>query len=309
MHGGRHDPALVRRAADGTLHTHAFAKVNLYLHVLGRLVDGYHNLESLVTFADVGDDLSFQPGAVLALAMNGSFAAQLAGEGDNLILKAARLFAESFPDARLGAFHLTKNLPVASGIGGGSSDAAAALRLLAYANSMPLDDARIMACAQSLGADVPVCLMGEPRIMRGIGHDLDPPLMVGEDKPVLLINPGVPVSSRDVFTALGLIPGQNREDAVQPPLDVAMPVLDLLRQTRNDLEAAALALAPAIGMALTALRAAPECRFARMSGSGATCFAVFDTPDDAQRVAQSLKRDYPHWWIARGRLRMPAQFG
>jgi 4-diphosphocytidyl-2-C-methyl-D-erythritol kinase len=309
MHGGRHDPALVRRAADGTLHARALAKINLYLHVLGRRADGYHTLESLVTFADVGDDLSFQPGAALALAVNGSFAAELAGEGDNLILKAARLFAVAFPDARLGAFHLTKNLPVASGIGGGSSDAAAALRLLAHANSMPLDDARIMACAQSLGADVPVCLMGEPRIMRGIGHDLAPALMAGEAQPALLVNPAVPVSSRDVFTALGLKPGQNRQDAAQPPLDAAMPVLDLLAQRRNDLEAAAIALAPSIGTVLATLRAAPECRFARMSGSGATCFALFDTLDDAQKVAQSLKRAYPHWWIAHGRMRIPAQVG
>lgn len=306
MHDRGRDPAVVRRAADGTYYTRALAKVNLYLHVRGRRGDGYHNLESLVTFADMGDDLTFHPASALALAVSGAFAAQLAGEGDNLILKAARLFCAAFPGAKAGAFHLTKNLPVASGIGGGSSDAAAALRLLAQANAVSLDDARIITCAQSLGADVPVCLMGEPRIMRGIGHDLAPALPSGAAQPALLVNPSVPVSSRVVFAALGLIPGQNQEGAAQPAHNTAMPILALLHQTRNDLEAAAISLAPSIGVVLASLRAMPKCRFARMSGSGATCFALFETLDDAQKAAVMLGTQHPHWWIAQGQMRVPA---
>lgn len=296
---------IIRLAEDGAVHARACAKVNLYLHVLGRRADGYHNLESLVTFADIGDDLSLMPDHALSLEVDGPFAAQLAGEGDNLILKAARLFCAAVPGAVAGRFRLTKRLPVASGIGGGSSDAAAALRLLAFIHAIPVTDARIMACAAALGADVPVCLEAEPRFMRGIGHDLGPALTLGFDQPVLLVNPAVPVSSREAFAALGLRAGESLEGEKTGHSGAGVPILGMLSRTRNDLEAAAIYLAPAVGETLMALRALPTCRFARMSGSGATCFALFDTPADAQQAADHLKTSHPDWWIEAGRLKMP----
>lgn len=275
------------------------AKLNLFLHVLGRREDGYHQLESLVSFADVGDRLGLEPGAPLGLSLSGPFGAGLAGEGDNLILKAARAFAAHVSGARLGAFHLDKNLPVASGIGGGSTDAAAALRLLARANGVALDDLRLMDAARLLGADVPVCLEAAPRLMRGIGHELGPKLEA-RAVPALLVNPGVAVSTASIFGKLGLQPGERR----------MAPATGVLAATRNDLAAPAIALEPVIAQVLASLEAAPGATFVRMSGSGATCFALFESADARDAAAGRIglsDETIPsmRWWSAPCDVQMP----
>ncbi len=177
------------------------AKVNLTLRVLGRRADGYHDIESLVVFAGVGDALTFTPGPALALAVRGPTARASGDVADNLVLKAARALAERVEGLKLGRFALSKRLPVAAGLGGGSADAAAALRLLARANGMALDDPRLMQAARATGADVPVCLDPRPRLMRGIGDLLSDPLDLPR-LPAVLVNPGVAVPTRDVFAAL-----------------------------------------------------------------------------------------------------------
>lgn len=276
------------------------AKINLFLHVLGRREDGYHLLESLVGFADIGDDLALEPGRPLSLVIEGPMAAGLAAENDNLILRAARLFAEAYPVSQTGRFHLVKRLPVASGIGGGSSDAAAALRLLTRLNGVAPNDPPLVAIARALGADVPVCLEAQPRLMRGIGHELGP-VLAFETEPALLVNPGVAVETRAVFSAIGLKPGQR----FVPPMRDFEPGPAFARDTRNDLEAPALALAPQIGEVLAALRGEPGCRVARMSGSGATSFALFDTEAAATAAAEALAARNSHWWVQPCRIQIP----
>lgn len=276
------------------------AKINLFLHVLGRREDGYHLLESLVGFADIGDGLSFEPGRPLSLVIEGPMAAGLAAEDDNLILRAARLFAEAYPEAETGRFHLVKRLPVASGIGGGSSDAATALRLLARLNGIAPSDPPLLAIARALGADVPVCLEAQPRLMRGIGHDLGP-VLTFEAMPALLVNPGVEVETRAVFSAIGLKPAER----FTPPARAMEPGPAFARDTRNDLEAPALALAPEIGEVLAALRSEAGCRVARMSGSGATSFALFTDEAAAQAAAEALAARNFHWWVQPCRIQIP----
>jgi 4-diphosphocytidyl-2-C-methyl-D-erythritol kinase len=188
-------------AAPRELTEFAPAKINLTLHVLGRRADGYHEIESLVAFADIGDRLTFVPGDTLELEVGGP-SAEAAGEGeDNLVLKAARALAEGVDGLRTGRFVLDKQLPVAAGLGGGSSDAAAALRLLARHNNLPLNDPRLHAAARATGADVPVCLDPKARMMRGIGEILSGPIALPE-LPAVLVNPGVAVPTKDVFAAL-----------------------------------------------------------------------------------------------------------
>jgi 4-diphosphocytidyl-2-C-methyl-D-erythritol kinase len=322
------------------------AKVNLTLRVLGRRADGYHQIESLVAFAGVGDTLAFTAGHSLALALRGPTAAA-AGELDgNLVLKAARALAERIPGLKLGQFALAKWLPVAAGLGGGSADAAAALRLLARANRIAADDPRLMAAARACGADVPVCLDPRPRLMRGIGEILSAPLDLPR-LPAVLVNPGVAVPTREVFAALklpspsplsahsplspsktglnALFPGEGRDGGSgggsrwvphrsTPTSDPApqgggekkrsgaeqamrAQVLVTLAADANDLEAPALALAPVIADVLAALRVLPGCRLARMSGSGATCFGLFDSARAAAAAARVLRSAHPDWWV------------
>ena len=189
-------------AASGELAEFAPAKVNLTLHVLGRRADGYHEIESLVAFAGIGDRLTFRPAERLELAVSGPTATAAGASDDNLVLKAAHALAARVDGLRLGHFMLDKQLPVAAGLGGGSSDAAAALRLLAQVNGLSLDDERVRAAAQATGADVPVCLDPRARMMRGIGEILSDPMTLPE-LPAVLVNPGVAVPTRDVFAALG----------------------------------------------------------------------------------------------------------
>jgi 4-diphosphocytidyl-2-C-methyl-D-erythritol kinase len=276
------------------------AKVNLTLRVLGRRPDGYHELESLVAFAGFGDVLAFSPGKELVLKVRGPTAGAAGADTDNLVLKAARALAARISGLRVGRFVLSKRLPVAAGIGGGSSDAAAALRLLARHNRVALDDPRLLAAACATGADVPVCVDPQPRLMRGIGEILSPPWRL-PGLPALLINPGASVATKDVFAALNAAPLE-QHDAL--PLresgwtgGTARDVIDLLAREGNDLEAPAISLYPVIAQALAALRALPLCRLARMSGSGATCFALFDTRRAAAAAARALRQAQPQWWI------------
>jgi 4-diphosphocytidyl-2-C-methyl-D-erythritol kinase len=274
------------------------AKVNLTLHILGRRADGYHELESLVGFADAGDRLTFTPGDALALEVSGPTAQAAGGTADNLVLKAARALSERVGNLQLGRFVLDKELPVAAGLGGGSSDAAAALRLLAQANSLAPDDARLYAAARASGADVPVCLDPRGRMMRGIGERLSAPVRLPE-LPAVLVNPGVAVPTRDVFAQLGapaLTSPPQPDDVLQAGADLDH-VVSALAARRNDLEAPAVALQPVIADVLAALRDCTGCRLARMSGSGATCFGLFGSMSDAAGAAQALAAAHPAWWV------------
>ena len=279
------------------------AKVNLTLRVVGRRDDGYHELESLVVFADFGDRLGLVPGGELSLRVRGPSAAQAGPGDDNLVLKAVRALTARRAGLRLGAFTLDKKLPVAAGVGGGSADAAAALRLIAQANDIPGDDRELYAAARATSADVPVCLDPRPRIMRGIGEILSVPLLLPR-LPAVLVNPRVAVPTKAVFTAW-------KDAAVKsatPPLDPVggltnrEPLLRFLETQANDLEAPAITLAPAIAEVLAALRSLSGCRLARMSGSGATCFALFAGRDAARAAGRALRDKYAHWWVRTGIL-------
>ncbi len=270
------------------------AKINLTLRVLGRRADGYHDIESLVAFAGVGDALTFTPGEDLALTVGGPTAAAAGDVADNLVLKAAHALAERVAGLRLGRFTLSKRLPVAAGLGGGSADAAAALRLLARANALAPDDPNLVQAARATGADVPVCLDPRTRRMRGIGDILSDPL----DLPrlfALLVNPGVAVATADVFAALAAPPVGQSASAAPPAGGDAL--LAEIAGGRNDLEAPAIELEPAIADVLAVLRKLPGCRLARMSGSGTTCFGLFDSSRAASAAARTLRVGYPAWWV------------
>jgi 4-diphosphocytidyl-2-C-methyl-D-erythritol kinase len=286
------------------LATRAPAKINLTLHVLGRRPDGYHSLESLVAFAGTGDDLRLEPGPALALQVGGPTAPQAGSEADNLVLKASRLLAGQVEGLKAGTFHLTKRLPVAAGIGGGSSDAAAALRLLARLNNLPLSHPALREAARQTGADVPVCLEPKARIMRGVGEELGPRLNLPRLFAVL-VNPRVPVETPAVFKALGLQPGQSLGKQAHPDFAGASTgsLLDALRAAGNDLEAPALTLQPIIAEALGLMARTQGCRLARMSGSGATVFGLYDSCDAAAAAAKQIRRERPHWWVKASSLR------
>src|SRR4051812_45172234 len=275
------------------------AKVNLTLRVLGRRADGYHELESLVAFAGVGDALTFASGDALTLTVSGPTAPAAGYSADNLVLKAARALAERIAGLTLGRFALSKRVPVAAGVGGGSADAAAALRLLARANRIALDDPRLMMAARATGADVPVCLDPRPRLMRGIGDVLSEPLELPR-LPAVLVNPGVAVPTKDVFAALRIDPIKRTGASAPFPQGGTgnlAAVLRALSGDRNDLEAPAIALQPVIADVLDDLRASAACRLARMSGSGATCFGLFDSGRAATATARNLRTKHPSWWV------------
>jgi 4-diphosphocytidyl-2-C-methyl-D-erythritol kinase len=274
------------------------AKLNLTLHVLGRTADGWHELESLVAFTRGGDDVAFTGGVPLSLDVRGPTAAESGSLDDNLVLRAARNFMARYPDAAVGSFGLVKRLPVAAGIGGGSSDAAAALRLLARANGLELDDAGVRAAAEATGSDVPVCLEARARTMSGRGERLGAPLALPRLF-ALLVNPGVAVPTKDVFAALGMRPGASSGVSRHPSVASGMDtesLLEVLRKGRNDMEAAACMIAPIIGDVLAVLSAAPGCRLARMSGSGATCFGLFADCRSAAKARKAISKAHPGWW-------------
>lgn len=281
------------------LTTRAPAKINLSLHVLGRRADGLHDLESLVCFAGASDTLRLVPGGPLQLTVSGPTAPAAGPETDNLVLKAARALADRVPGLELGTFHLIKRLPVAAGIGGGSSDAAAALRLLARHNGLSSDDPHLIEAARATGADVPVCLDPRARMMRGIGERLGKRL-VWEPLAAVLVNGGVGLETRHVFARLALLPGEAIRRPVHPDLSQEpgrTALLALLQATRNDMEGAAQALAPSVGLSLNLLAGTVGARLVRMSGSGATCFAIYDDCRAAAAAAHALRRHQPNWWI------------
>jgi 4-diphosphocytidyl-2-C-methyl-D-erythritol kinase len=285
------------------------AKINLTLRVIGRRADGYHDLDSLVVFAGVADTLTFAPGRTLTLKVDGPTAASSGAVDDNLVLKAARALAERVDGLKLGRFRLTKRLPVAAGVGGGSSDAAAALRLLARANRIALDDPRLLEAARVTGADVPVCLDPRPRVMRGIGDILSAPLALPK-LPAVLVNPRVAVPTKEVFMALrehlerrtDLLSGVDFATMAARRRVKIATLIDALAKEPNDLEAPAIAIAPAIAQVLTGLRALKGCRLARMSGSGATCFGLFASAPAAAAAARALRAKHPNWWVRATRL-------
>lgn len=289
--------------AETPLTTRARAKVNLTLRVLGRRADGYHELESLVAFAGVGDALSLEPGPELALTIAGPRGDGLPADDGNLILRAARALAAEvsgqIKQLRSGRFHLVKRLPVASGIGGGSADAAGALRLLARLNGLAPDDPALLRAAASVGADVPVCLESRARIMAGIGERLGPPLTL---PPLfaLLVNPGVPVETATVFRELGLRAGEagpGAGEGAAARLETTADLITSLADSGNDLEAPARRVAPVLDSVLAHLRSLPGCRLVRMSGSGATCFALFDDCRASAMAGRALARAQPSWWV------------
>lgn len=272
-----------------TIEVFAPAKINLALHVTGQRADGYHLLDSLVAFAPVGDTLRLSSASHMGLTVSGAEGGAVPAGPDNLVLKAA----QRMPDAPPVHITLEKRLPTASGIGGGSSDAAAVLRGLCHLTGAPMPDH-----LETLGADVPMCLDPHPARATGIGETISrvdlPPL------PAILVNPRVAVSTPQVFRAL------NRRDLAPlpdlPSFPDAKSCIDWLRAQRNDLQAAAISLAPEIGQTITAIAALEGCRLARMSGSGATCFGLFETMHAAQIAADRLALSHPEWWIACGAI-------
>jgi 4-diphosphocytidyl-2-C-methyl-D-erythritol kinase len=284
------------------------AKVNLTLRVVGRRVDGYHDLESVVAFADCADRLSLVPGPELQLVTTGPLA-QACGElADNLVLKAARLLGEGVEGLKVGTFTLDKVLPVAAGIGGGSADAAAALRLLARANGLAVGDARLTGVARLTGADVPVCVASRGCVMTGVGEHLSP--LALPKLPCVLVNPRVAVATKDVFTALGLRNGELLVGAADVIQAIVWPEegaaagewIEAFASATNDLEEPASRIQPVIGEVLSALGEAGGARLVRMSGSGATCFAIFDDATAAQTAARKIQLAHPQWWVHAGTL-------
>ena len=272
----------------------ASAKINLTLEVFGRLPNGYHVLKSLVGFAvDAGDRLTLEPGPNLALETRGAEAAAI--DGTNLITTVAEAVLRAAPGLTAGTFRLEKRLPIASGIGGGSADAAAAIRAIARASNIADPEAAFSAIAAGIGADIPVCIGGNGRqaaFMSGIGDNVwRPPsgtLLPPGGLAAVLVNPRVPVSTGAVFKALAA-PASTVETEIEPPAPFATPdqCLAYIAESRNDLEEPAIGAVPVIADVLAALRGLPGCRLARMSGSGATCCALFDGMEEAQRAQMS----------------------
>lgn len=288
----------------------AKAKINLSLDVIGRRADGYHELASLVVFADFGDEIHLTTDRPYGLEVTGQFGEALVDglpAGGNLLERVARHIcgegAEGQP-AGPGHIELQKDLPVAAGLGGGSADAAALLRLMAQGGMVELTDVFIQETGQIFGADVPVCLLSRPAIMSGIGEQLQP-LVRFPQIPVVLVNPGVGVSTAAVFKALDA-PLLGEEHMVADAAEVAAgfggvsDLLTYLNGQPNDLMAPALEIEPVIGEVIAALECAPACKLARMSGSGASCFALFEQGEEALRAAELLSADHPEWWVRAG---------
>ncbi len=275
------------------------AKINLFLHVTGRRADGYHELDSLIAFADIADRISAAPAEHLSLEISGPFAAGLADGGDNLVLRAARRLADEAGISARAEITLEKNLPVASGIGGGSADAAATLRVLDRLWGIGAEAAVLSRMGLALGADVPVCLFGRTARVTGIGEEIAPAPGLPE-LGLLLVNPGVAVPTPRVFAA--------REGAFSAPATLpekfadAAALAGALGRTANDLTAPAMNIAPMIGAALAAIEACEGCLLARLSGSGATCFGLFADQPGAAAAAHVLAARETGWWVVASRF-------
>ena len=281
-----------------TLTAFAAAKVNLYLHVAPPTPDGYHPIASLMAFADAGDTLSAEPADTLSMGVDGPFGEGLSAGPDNLVLRAAAALLARAGRPRAGArMVLTKALPIAAGLGGGSSDAGAALRLLNGMLGLGLGDLELEDVAAGIGADGAACLRGRMLTAEGRGERLSPaPAM--PPLPAVLVNPGAPSPTGAVYRAYDAAGAPGLADrADPPPMAAVRDVAFWLASCRNDLEPPALALEPRIGEALEALKSAPESLLARMSGSGATCFALCETREHAAALAARLAGEHPGWWV------------
>jgi 4-diphosphocytidyl-2-C-methyl-D-erythritol kinase len=274
------------------------AKVNLTLHVTGRREDGYHELDSLVVFAGVADLLGLDPKRPLGLDVTGPMAAFAGEDADNLVLKAARALQQRVENLRLGHFSLVKRLPSQAGLGGGSSDAAAALRLLADLNGLKLDDPKLLDAAKVTGADVPCCLIHQALRMRGIGDELS---LVKRMPPIdaVLVKPQASVATSKVFEELGMAKGMKlRQEPIEWPDSYdALTWIRAIRDGRNDLETPATHLAPVISLCLSALKGTQGCLVARMSGSGSSVFGLYRSTDHARSAAQRIGTHHPDWWV------------
>jgi|HubBroStandDraft_2_1064218.scaffolds.fasta_scaffold86744_2 4-diphosphocytidyl-2-C-methyl-D-erythritol kinase len=275
------------------------AKINLTLCVVGRRADGYHDLESLVAFSGLCDWLAFEPSDDLTLEVVGPRAYEAGPVDGNIVLRAARSLAAQMPRLRLGRFRLIKRLPAAAGLGGGSADAAAALRSLANEAGLPVDDPRVSASARAAGADVPACLSPQARTIRGIGDELGPAIRLPNIFAVL-VNPQVKVPTPKVFAALDLKSktntGPSSRSSSAAKSDTAA-ALDFGSLGCNDLENAAIGVAPVIAAVLKRLSEIPEATVTGMSGSGATCFALFSDRRSAAVARRTVAAEYPEWWV------------
>jgi len=291
-------PAEGRAEAVTPLVEFAPAKINLTLAVRERRADGFHELESLVAFASIGDELRLAPGPGLSLEVKGEFADE-AGPGEaNLVLKASQALARRLPGLRFGCFFLEKRLPVAAGLGGGSADAAAALRLAARLNGLAPDGEALVGAAQETGSDVPVCLALGSRVMRGRGEILGPALVTPPFHAVL-VNPRERLETTRVFATLAAHRRSPPLGAFAAPHPGATPAewLAAIAAHGNDLEAPASALAPAIGAARRRLAAASGCSLARLTGSGATMVGLFEHAAAATAAASAIASEHPTWWV------------
>jgi len=275
----------------------ARAKINLDLRITGRRDDGFHLLDSLVVFADFGDEISVLPSDELTLSIAGPFAEKLIGEGDNLILKAARQLQNKFSVDQGAEIKLVKNLPLSSGIGGGSADAAAVIHLLRELWDLAKNIKSLGDLPLSLGADVPVCMVSETTHMAGIGEILRP-VKFNFPLYLLLVNPGVSVSTPDIFQnfALKKIKYSVCRD-FSHPIETITHLKDILMSSGNDLENSARALQPEITNVLGMIKEGDDVAYSSMSGSGATCFGIFPTFEAAKRQEKRIYDAHPHWWV------------
>ena len=270
----------------------AFAKINLALHITGRRHDGYHELDSIVAFADVADVLTISPAADISISLSGPFSNDLPADDENIVLEAWRLLADfarkkNTPFSPV-AFHLVKNLPVASGIGGGSADAAAALRGLMEFFDFSISLQELNELALLLGSDVPVCLAQKSSRMRGIG-EIIAPIAIKLPSAIVLVNPRIPMPTSKVFETLNLQRGQSFETAIGNLNDI--------KSWRNDLTVPAIKIVPEIAGVLECLNSQPDIICARMSGSGATCFGLFESAEQAQIAGNMISAMHPNWWV------------
>ena len=278
-----------------TIREAAHAKINLTLSVLGRRPDGYHELDSLVTFASLHDVVTLEPGGGDSFTVSGPFASHISGE--NLLERALALLRDADADLRLGSVHLEKNLPVAAGLGGGSADAAALLRAVRTLNADRAAGIAWMDVAARLGADVPVCLDARPALMRGVGEQLTPVARLPAAHAVL-VNPGLPLPTRDVFAALGAAALRHvPEHRATPEVRSLDDLITFIRTRGNDLEGPATRLLPAIRDVKSALLAQPGCLCAAMSGSGPTWFGILADEASASRAAERIAAAHTGWWV------------